>query len=41
MKDKPGICTHCGSKDWKPIHPFDYIKKCNKCGKQFSNNPHN
>jgi len=28
-------CPHCGSKDAEPVHPFDYIKQCNKCGGQF------
>ena len=35
------VCAHCGSPDWKPIPPFDYMKKCNKCKKEFSSYPHN
>jgi len=23
-------CPHCGSKDVSPVHPFDYVKHCNK-----------
>lgn len=31
-------CPHCGSEDVKPVHPFDYVKQCNKCGKEFIGN---
>ena len=29
-------CPHCGSKDVSPVHPFDYVKHCNKCNKEFA-----
>ena len=29
-------CPHCGSEDVEPVHPFDYVKQCNKCDGQFA-----
>lgn len=34
-------CPKCKSTDWSPVHPFDYVKQCNKCKEQFSDHPHN
>lgn len=34
-------CPNCGSDNWEPIQPFDYMKKCNDCEMEFSANPHN
>ena len=34
-------CPKCGSVYVRPVHPFDYIKQCHDCGKQFSTGVHN
>lgn len=34
-------CPECKSKDVRPVHPFDYVKVCNKCKKEFSTGIHN
>lgn len=44
MKDIDGStikCPKCGSEEIIPVHPFDYIKECKKCGEQFSTGIHN
>ena len=32
-------CTYCGSSDWEPAGPLDYVKKCKSCDKIFSTYP--
>jgi uncharacterized protein (DUF983 family) len=34
-------CPKCNSSRVKAVHPFDYVKQCKKCGKQFSTGVHN
>ena len=34
-------CPHCGWTLARPVHPFDYIKQCCSCNRQFSSPPHN
>jgi ribosomal protein L37AE/L43A len=41
MENEKETCPHCGSTDIEPVHPFDYIKQCNNCGKEFISEYHN
>jgi ribosomal protein S27E len=34
-------CPKCGSENVYAVHPFDYIKQCEDCGKQFVTGVHN
>lgn len=37
----PDECPHCGSKNIEPVEPFDYIKRCNDCQREFTTGEHN
>lgn len=34
-------CPNCGSKNYEPVEPFDYIKLCIDCNEQFVGHIHN
>ena len=34
-------CPKCGSTNVAPVEPFDYIKACGDCGKEFMSAEHN
>ena len=34
-------CPKCGSTNVAAVQPFDYIKACGDCGKEFMSNEHN
>ena len=34
-------CPKCGSTNVEAVMPFDYVKMCEDCGKQFSTGVHN
>lgn len=34
-------CPKCGSTNVIRVHPFDYIKRCEDCNKEFMSGVHN
>ena len=37
----PVKCSKCGSTNVIAVLPFDYIKQCQDCGRQFTSEEHN